>query len=299
MLAVLLSTYNGADFLSTQLDSLEKQSYRDFQLYVRDDGSSDTTVEILSSYDCKQLDSSENLGSTESFLRLLKYALQESENRYFMFCDQDDFWKEDKIEKSLQKMRDLEKRFAKKPLLVHTDLEVVDASLQRVKDSFWEYEKIDPSLNSFHRLLMQNTVTGCTVIINRELAEMVSSPASKAVLHDSWLALIASYFGTIDFIPESTILYRQHQQNSIGTKGISLDYLINRLQKRDFLFRNIAQAKAFLELYGDRLDKETLLMLEDFISIESKTFFQKRKILLKYKLLKQGFLRNLGLLVKV
>jgi len=296
---ILLSTYNGEEYLEQQLDSLFNQTCQNFIIIARDDCSSDNTLQILKKYNIKILEANKNLGAKASFSELLKYAIHDSAVEYLMFCDQDDVWEKDKIEKTLLKMQEVEKLNSELPVLIHTDLKVVDSELNILNNSFWNYEQIDPTINSFNRLLTQNTITGCTIMVNRRLTELANPIPFEAIMHDSWLGLVASYFGKISVINESTILYRQHNLNSVGTKGFGIRYILDKLLKKNFAKRNSIQAKAFLDSYRDKLDKNSIQMLEDFSTIESKSFLQKRKILFKQKLFKQGFIRNVGLFLKI
>jgi hypothetical protein len=136
-------------------------------------------------------------------------------------------------------------------------------------------------------------------MVNRKLAELALLMPNEAIVHDWWIGLVASQFGKIAYLNESTIQYRQHIANTIGAKGYSIKSIYTKMFEKDVLENNIKQAKAFLEIFRDKLDKSTIEMLEDFLTIESKSFWQKRKILLKHKLLKQGFVRNMGLLLKI
>ena len=299
MIVILLSTYNGEAYLKEQLDSLYSQTYKNIQVIVRDDGSSDKTLDILNSYDVVLLQSTKNVGVKKSFSMLLEYAIHETNANYFMFCDQDDVWEKDKIENTSIKMKELEIKYPNKPLLVHTDLKVVDENLNILNHSFWKYEKLKPTENNFNRLLIQNTITGCTVMINQRLAQLSVPIPSESILHDYWIGLVASYFGKIGILEKQTILYRQHDKNSVGSAGFGLKYFQKRLKQKDVVSANIPQAKAFLDIYRDILDEGTIEILEEFSTLESQSFWQKRKTLLKHKLLKQGFLRNLGLLLKI
>ncbi len=146
---ILLSTYNGSKYLKEQLDSLLSQTYKDIEIIVRDDGSSDDTLDILKSYDIKLLETKQNLGAMGSFAELLSYAVANSDSEYFMFCDQDDVWNSQKIEKTLEKMQGMEEKFGDIPLLVHTDLEVVDEELNTINSSFMKYQNINPKKISF------------------------------------------------------------------------------------------------------------------------------------------------------
>ena len=154
---------------------------------------------------------------------------------------------------------------------------------------------------------MHNTITGCTMMINRELAKKCLPIPNECIMHDWWIALIASAFGKIDYISESTIKYRQHSFNDTGAKKYNyrniyikaLNLLFGDELYIKHLRKNIKQAESFLDSYKNDLDKDTISMLEDFLNIENKSFFEKRKFLLKYKLLKYGMVRNIGLLLRI
>jgi len=300
-LRVLLSTYDGEEYLDQQLFSLTNQTYKDFKILARDDNSNDKTMEILNSYNVEVIHTNENIGPKNSFSILLNNALQ-TNNDYFMFCDQDDVWKNDKIEKTMQKMQEMEKKFPGKPILIHTDLEVVDKNLNNINPSMWHYAYLKPELNSLNRLLMQNTITGCTIMINKRLTQLALPVPNEAIMHDWWLGLVASQFGKIAYLDESTIKYRQHSSNSIGVKGFNFISIFLKFYKNELHLKHlqvVKQAKAFLNTYKNKLDSSTIQMLEDFATISQKSFLEKRKILLKHRLLKQGVLRNFGLLLKI
>lgn len=309
---VLLSTYNGEKYLKEQLDSLQNQTYKDFEIIARDDGSCDKTLKILKSYDIKIIESTKNLGAKKSFSTLLEYAVANSDSKYFMFCDQDDVWESDKIDKTLVKIQELEKLYGnEKPLLVHTNLEVVDENLESISNSMWEYENILPQYNSFNRLLIQNTITGCTMMLNRKLALKCLHIPAEAIMHDWWIGLVASHFGKIGYITTPTIKYRQHDKNTIGAKAknkvSTMKYILGfayNFVKRDKEYINtlqvtIDQARGFYKVYKNELDKKTQNMLEEFCDIKEKTFLKKRVILFKYKLYKQSLNNTIALWVKI
>ena len=301
-LYIILSTYNGEKYLKAQLDSLFSQSYKNFRLIVRDDGSTDGTKEILNSYNIELLSSSENLGVKKSFETLLKYACENSDAKYFMFCDQDDVWNSDKIEKTLKKMQELETFYGNEiPLLVHTDLEVVNEKLETLSDSMWKSEYINPKANTLNKLLIQNTITGCTMMINRTLAMQSLSISPKAIMHDWWMGLIVGAFGKIEFIEESTMKYRQHGKNDTGAKNYNYKFIINKLKKFSDIDVNkhISQAREFLEEHKEELDEKSKKMLEDFSTIKEKPYLQRVSIILKYRLFKYGLIKNIGLLLKI
>ena len=216
-----------------------------------------------------------------------------------MFCDQDDIWEKDKVEKTLAKMEKIERIYYNQPILIHTNLKVVDENLQLINKSFWDHEHIDPQFNMFNNLLIQNTITGCTVMINKKLALLTLPIPDEIIMHDWWLGLIASKFGKIVYINEPLIQYRQHTSNSIGANQLNIRTIFNKLFEKNILYLNQLQAKVFLVKFEKKLDYETIEMLEEFIKISTQSFWQKREILLKYKLFKQGIIRNIGLFLKI
>jgi len=296
---ILLSTYNGEDFLKEQLDSLFSQTYKNISIIVRDDGSEDNTKEILSAYDIHILEGNENLGPIGSYSFLLEYALKNTDAQYFMFCDQDDIWYKNKIYDTFEKMKEMEKVHIDLPILMHTDLEVVDDNLNTLCHSFISYLNLNTHRNSLNYLLMQNNITACTTMLNRKLAQKCIPIPNDSIMHDSWVGLVASEFGQIGYLNKRTIAYRQHTSNTFGAKKYKVSLFFYAIRKNADLFPLQVQAQAFLEVYKKQLSVYTINMLESFLKIESQSFFKKRVTLLKYKLLKQSFIRNIVLLIQI
>ncbi|EGL16410.1 hypothetical protein HMPREF9413_1693 [Paenibacillus sp. HGF7] len=234
-----------------------------------------------------------------SFNRLLEVALENKNIKYFMFADQDDIWLVDKIEISLSTLKKEEENSGQLPLLVHTDLTVVDQKLEVIGLSFFEYQKLNPKKVMFNNLLMQNVITGCTVIINRELAKVCFPISSSAIMHDWWIGLTASVFGKVVYLNRTTILYRQHSGNSIGAKKYDIRYLLERLTHKVTLIKNMYQARSFHNNYADYMDESKRYILEQFLSLKDSTFLIIRFKLIKNRFLKHGILRNVGLLLKL
>lgn len=297
MIYILLSTYNGSEFLSEFLASLEMQSYQNWRLLVRDDGSKDTTLSILEKFVNKVkkvevIPDRTNIGAKASFARLLEVSLEDQSWDYLMFADQDDVWINDKIEKTLLTMKDLN---GDRPLLVHSDVSVVDSNLKMINHSFWRYQNIDPKKDAFNNLLLQNIVTGCTIMMNRKLAQMVLPIPNEAIMHDWWIAMVASAFGKIAHVDEPLMLYRQHSSNDTGAKRYGFEYFMKKLFEKPSFEKYIQQSQAFLSLYGNELNVNQRKMLEEFSALNRLTKWKKLQILFKYKIWKNGFMRNLGL----
>jgi len=298
---ILLSTYNGEKFIKEQLDSLLGQTFQGWRLLVRDDGSSDCTVKIveeyMSRYPAKIIfveDKRKHLGAGQSFAKLMEYSYAD----YIMFCDQDDVWLEGKIEATLAKMKEIEITAPVKPILVHTDLKIADENLKVISNSMWKYQKLEPKRKSINYLLVQNNVTGCTVMINKRLKEITLPFPEEAIIHDWWLALVSSAFGKIGYVNIPTILYRQHGKNDIGAKKYSLEYLFSKVKNKEdakkVFYKTTEQAGAFLKKFEGILDKEKKDMLKCFSSITVKGKMERFNSIIKYKFMKSGFLRNIG-----
>lgn len=307
MIAICLSVYNGSQFLEEQLISLQNQTYnhQDMMLIARDDGSQDNSYAILKKFSAysdiqiKCLNDCTNLGIKKSFELLMREAVKMGAE-YIMFCDQDDVWKNNKIVVTYAKMKQMENLFGKSiPLLVHSDLKVVDDRLNLINSSFWKYQNIDPYANSLNRLLLQNTATGCTLMINSTLAQKVGNIPQEAVMHDWWIVMVASVFGKIGTINNATILYRQHSLNDTGAKKYDIKYVINHFVKNQNLDKYQLQARIFLNIYEKKMDQKTKNMLESFSNMDKMNWYNKRIFLLQNHIFKHGFLRNIGLFIKI
>lgn len=263
MIEILLATYNSEKYLTDQLDSLFEQTFEDWHLTVQDDGSTDKTVDILRKYAAVYPEkmtvhvNEKNLGGAKyNFYDMLLKA----DADYVMTCDHDDVWLPDKMERTMATMKDLEAQNAPDiPLLVHTDLTVVDENQTIVAASMFFQQQLDAGRTSLRELLVQNMVTGCTVMVNRALLSLLprNIPANM-VMHDWWMALVAAAFGAIGFVKDPTILYRQHGNNEVGAKNTrKLGYNAKRaarfMEARQAVADTYLQAADFAALYGDQL----------------------------------------------
>ncbi len=229
MIDILMSTYNGARYLAEQIDSILGSSFADFRLMIRDDGSVDDTPALIAKYASADgritvvSDTLGNLGASASFMQLLEL----SSAPYFMFADQDDVWLPDKIERAYKRITQDESPGL--PNIVFTDLSVVDEKLKPIADSFWSYQRLDPQIaHDWRGLLAQNVVTGCTVIGNAAAREAALPFALPEMMHDHWVAVNAARRGSISYISEATVLYRQHGENAEGGHRFSAKYAAGR-----------------------------------------------------------------------
>lgn len=294
---ILLATYNGSKYIQEQIESILSQTYPSIHLWIRDDGSKDTTVEILTYFAKKYpsritfLPTEQNLGIKGNFSRLMEC----SKASYMMFSDQDDHWLPNKVELSLKLIKQMEVQYGwDTPLLVHTDLTVVRSDLTEINSSFWKYTHLNPSYVQLNRLLTQNVLTGCTMLFNRKLLELALPIPSESFMHDWWIALVASAFGQIKHLPLSTILYRQHTSNGLGAKPYGLWHFIKRSLWRQppSTHCSYQQARLFLERYQSLLDPKSKNLVSTYASLQKASYLTQKKNLIKFRFLKQGFLRN-------
>lgn len=251
MIDILLSTYNGEKYLDELLESIIKQTYKDWHLIIRDDSSQDSTIDIISNYLCHYSDkiilvdmNSANLGCNRSFERLLSFV----EGDYFMFCDQDDIWESNKIEKSIRKAKEFEELYGNNtPFLICGDSACIDENGNILHNSFFDNQKFIDTTDSFQHLMSLNVVQGATSLFNRACLSIIN-PVPKDVLYDYWMALCVSNSGFVYYIHEPLLLYRQHGENVLGAINIGTSYFVAKMS-------NIRRYLCFYRTCKNNFDK--------------------------------------------
>jgi hypothetical protein len=214
--AILLSTFNGQRYLPEQLASFGRQTHSNWQLYWRDDGSSDATVRQMAAFlagdgagRCQIHPESGHMRATSSFLALLHMALQ-GPAAFFAFSDQDDVWLPKKLAHAVTALGRLP---ADQPALYFCARSLVDATLAPVG------RVLAPRRSpGFPAALTQNVAPGCCMMMNRAAARLIDgSPVPEGTWHDWWAYLVvAANGGTIIASDTPDILYRQHGDNLVG-----------------------------------------------------------------------------------
>ncbi len=299
---VLLAAYNGASYLRAQLDSLLAQDYGNVQVIVSDDGSTDETSGILDEYAAHfpqkvtRYHAPQRFGNAQDHFMHLLHRFS-GEGVYCMFCDQDDVWDAHKVSVCMQAMRRKEAGQAARPILVHTDLRVVDASLRVIDESFMHYSALDPLRRTLAQFLVQNVVTGCTMLLNPALCRVVcDAPVPQQMLmHDWWIALAAAALGCVVYVPRATISYRQHGKNSVGAKDVrSLSYARSRIAgggARAAMDDTMHQAEAFADAFAQHLSDEALSLCRAYAACRTKGRFARSMAFLRLGTLKCGYKR--------
>lgn len=252
MIDILLATYNGEKYISEQIDSLINQTYQNWTLIVHDDGSSDNTIKILKKYVLKYPkkiilieDAIKTGGAKNNFSHLSSF----STSQYIMFCDQDDVWLNDRIELFYKTMLESEKGYGNIPIVVFSDLTVVDDKLNVVNNSMIKYQRLNPEIaKSFEMLKCQNVITGCAMMVNKKALDFSMPIPKDALMHDWWIGLITAKYGKNIFLNTATILYRQHVNNAIGFRKVTIFTIFTKIFS--------------LKIYKDF--KKMSLMLKDF-----------------------------------
>ncbi|MEM9231037.1 MAG: glycosyltransferase family 2 protein [Pseudomonadota bacterium] len=312
-LDILLATFNGAAYLPEQLASIEAQTYSNWRVLIRDDGSTDQTVPILRDW-VKRLgprahlleDRDTGLGAAGNFARLLAA----SDAPYFSFCDQDDVWMPDKCERLFHALRKMESGCgADVPLLVHCDLEVVDQDLKPVAPSFRALEHRQPSVITVpQKLLIHNVVTGCALMGNAALRQAGLPMPGGIMMHDWWLALLARYAGQIGDVPEPLVMYRRHGKNVTGQGPSSVVAAFGRLLSgRDTLWRRMRSYVGQTQLQSAALADRLAALGQDqdiecavaFAGLSRRNFLARRIFLSKNRMWTPSLLRNVGFLAAV
>jgi glycosyltransferase involved in cell wall biosynthesis len=238
-IAILLATYNGEKFICAQLDSIFNQSYEDWTIYVRDDGSTDNTVSIIKEYQTKYpgkieiiQDNLGGLGCRDQFLHLLNVV----DAKYYMFCDQDDVWLDNKIEKSITRIKQLERKYPQKAIMVGSDCLMCGPNLEVINESCWDHLRINPDkFLTKNGICVYPFVTGASMILNNRvktiLPKLPQGLPKNRPMYDWWVLLQVYKHGIVDLLHESTRYYRQHNNNvSGGIDKLDTSY-IHKLSK--------------------------------------------------------------------
>ena len=282
---ILLSTYNGEQFLSEQIKSIQEQTYRDWQLLIRDDGSTDGTRAVIEDFCCKDdriafinRENPQNLGVIQSFHSLLQY--QDSD--FYLFSDQDDVWLPDKI---AMQLAEADKYDSSQPLLVYTDLKVVDQELQVVHESMIRTQS-DHANTELVQELTENTVTGGVSMINRALAQLwTGKEEHELLMHDWYLGLLAAAFGNLVYIDKPGELYRQHSNNVLGARTL-------RKRVKNWVRPHVLFAKYWKLIKDSQTQARNLLVLpltaenreliENFVTIMEVPFKERWRRIRRY-----------------
>ncbi len=293
---ILLSTYNGEHFIAELLGSLLNQSYSNIALYIRDDGSTDGTVELVKSHSFNnkliRFTAENNIGVISSFMQLLANSGEPGD--LYAFCDQDDVWKCDKVSRAVEKIM-----AGAEPdrVLYCTRLEYVDEQLKPLG-----YSSI-PRLVGFNNAVVENIATGCTVMFGETIRQLILKGRSgDMIMHDWWAYLVASAFGEIIYDDFPSIKYRQHANTATAWEPGLVKL---RTRMHDFITRlradehkgldSLNQAIRFLETYHDMPDEAKKIVNTLLLFRKNRNFWSRFRYLMHPGVLRTHPLENLAL----
>jgi glycosyltransferase involved in cell wall biosynthesis len=288
MIQVLLSTYNGEKYLEILIDSILAQDYPDFELLIRDDGSTDQTVNILKKYqDNKKirLVLGQNIGVAKSFFDLIGNS---APVEFFAFCDQDDLWAPHKLKRAMEMLDEYSTCI---PLLYCSKTELVDENLDHLG-----YSKIPYRELTLSNALVENIATGCTVVFNKKARDLIRTKLpSAAVIHDWWLYLAVSAFGKVIFDRETFIKHRQHDRNLTSEQLNLFIFWAQRLRRfSDARYlRPRIQAQEFFNIFGVILDERRRVLVERFAGYNRLNLTERINYAFSGQVYRQSFIDNL------
>lgn len=288
---VLLSAYNGEQYISEQIQSILSQTHAAVSILIRDDGSSDKTLELLDQWvtthpDKIKLIKGTNVGVVSSFFELLRAA--DAEADYYCFCDQDDVWLDHKVEHAITRLNS--SIHTEVPAMVFTSTYLTDDELNR-KGAWPKPPAREPS---FFNALYENIAIGATITMNRSARNLFlnsqSVDSQKVLMHDWWFYLLVSAFGTVIYDNKPSMLYRQHSNNVVGGSNSIVGKLkskwasFKRHTGKDLLHK---QASEFDRIYGSRLAGEQKEQLDLFLATRTR-FMDRLRYARKSKLYRQS-----------
>ena len=306
-IAILMATYNGEAFIKEQLDSLLSQTLNNLLIYIRDDCSVDNTYLILKEYQQKHPNKivlSQNEKNSGSGKNVFFDLIQEVEADYYLLCDQDDVWIENKVQVLVDHIETIEESNIEMPILVHSDAFVVNQSLNLISNSLIKRMKLDKVDYSFNHALSQNVITGCTTIFNKNLKNLLDIKPEFFIMHDWWIYLIAISFGIVEKNSEKLIYYRLHQNNSVGAEN-SANILSNfrKFLKFDknqlMLYETYIQANNFFILYNNKMTNNQISLIKLYKDLYNENKIKRIINLLRYRFYKIPLLKAIGHLLYV
>jgi glycosyltransferase involved in cell wall biosynthesis len=302
---VILAVWNGQDYLPAMLDSLLSQTTSEFNVLVRDDGSTDGSREILENYKQKfdgrlsVIAGEPTRSATANFAILMR----ETKADYVLFADQDDVWRPEKVGLTLRSLKEAEAKYGRStPIYFATDIEVANKDLELINPSYWKWKRLKASrMSKLSQSLICVSIQGMASGINRALLDLANPVSAKAISHDWWTQLIAAAMGKVICDPTTTALYRVHGRNASIPKPVGvLPYLRLGLDAsflRRGLGRRIEQADALADALAERMPPDKLKIIRRFTKLQSQGFLQRRWTLVSGNYLYHDLVRSVATFV--
>lgn len=297
-ISIAMATYNGEQFIEEQIESILAQDFVDFELVVHDDCSTDSTCEIVRGVEkrdnrIKLLKNDRRIGVVKNFER----AIKRCKGEYIALCDQDDIWKKNKLTVQLEKMHKLEREYPEKPVMIHSDLEMINDNEKPISDSYMKYRgyRLNSERNLPH-ILGPNGVMGNTVMMNRRVVDLVMPFPSDIAVHDYWIALMTELFGVRGYISEPLVKYRIHSSNSsnssnrLGMKGLYSNIRSFLKGEIKLPYMDTGREKVLESIlsnyYIESADRDYIEIFLDYL------YMRKNRVEIFYKMVQNGMFRR-------
>lgn len=306
MIEVVMATYNGARWLSEQLESIAGQTLPVDSVLVRDDGSSDSTLAVLERAKGNGLPvrvispGGARLGAAANF----DCILQKSQADYVFLADQDDYWDPLRASRMMAAMRRAEAANPGEPVLVFGRMLLMDESGALLDKDLWVFRRMDPKrMSRFRACYQSGGIPGCAMLLNRALLKKALPVPEQAVMHDFWMQLVATAFGQVVYVENATTVYRLHESNAVGLIDSSARALLGWALKRPLislrhvrthLARSQAQAEVFLTRYGAELSHDYKRELAAYVALKGQPYLQRKAIALRHRWHRAGVLRTMA-----
>lgn len=310
---ILISVYNGEKYLKDQIQSILQQDYNNWEVLIRDDGSNDKSLTIINNFlkeypnKFKLLKNSGiNLGPKQSYNNLL----QEAKAEYIALCDQDDLWECNKLSFLLKIIKIEEQKLGKAfPILIHSDLKIINEESSVISNSFYKYSGLNPLLTKGNSILFKNVVPGCAMLFNKALLSKVTFIPQNAIMHDYWLLLHAKFLGKIVYVRSSLIRYRLHAENTLGINKKHEEAFFSKLKK---IYYTLLYGKRIehlnllpyqlqlAELVNSQAELKSNKSIVTFLNVNSNISKWKRRLsLLKLKISKESIIDTLVFYIEI
>ncbi len=221
MISVCIPTYNGEKFIHEQLSSILNQLGNDDQVVISDDSSTDSTIEIINSFNDKRIILLID-NNFKSPIFNLENALKNASGDYIFLSDQDDVWLSNRVALTLEYLKNYD--------LVVVNGSIVDANKKTILPSYFEWKK---SRSGFLKNLFKNSYLGCSLAFNRKILKNILPFPKKIAMHDIWIGLVSEIVGKTFFLDEKLFLYRRHENNVT----FSIDRTDDNLSDNSFAYK--------------------------------------------------------------
>lgn len=294
--AILMSTYNGEKYIREQLNSLFKQENVDISIWVRDDGSKDSTCDILEEFASLgklQWYTGDNLRTAKSFMDLVKHV---DGYDYYAFCDQDDVWNPEKLDRALSIIMEQENIKEDIPVFYNSDYQLVDSNLKHLPESYHK------SNTTYNAAILSSCATGCTVVFNKILRDyLIEYEPKYQAMHDSWACRVCLAVGGKVIFDENykSLLYRQHESNVLGDHRdikTRVKLIVNRIVSKECAASR--QAQELLLGYGKYMTDENLEITKTVANYR-KSLYARMKLLFSRKIITPYSQFNRGIKVAI